>query len=1234
MAEAKPIRAAQWVENAAVGRVSRGIGRRYNDLKLITKTVFSVGCIMLLMAAVSAAYFVSEHYLAEQRTIVDKAYQRLAQTANVESEMTYTHRLLRNALLLADADQIRPYNSQLQRYDDAMSALRVLSANDPQQLERLRRVDALMAQWQASFAAPAVEALLDAPRRQALREDAQAVRDMAVRSIPAMDAARSVLIEMSGADHGLVQEAQSRMDDAIRFSDIVVLSAWGIGCFLMLLWLRLTRTGLGEPLATLTELIPRLSAGETELEIPHQDRRDEVGGYARALVELRQVVAVRDADNWVKTEVADISGAVQECLTHEQFADTFLRLYCAATGAAFAVAYRWDEDRELLLPCGSFALPDQTFEERSIKPGEGWIGQAYLEQRTLCFEAVPHQYFHVRSGLGSAPPATVLVLPLIARGEVVAVIELAYLGTPAARVQALTGALIEVVALSWQTLARSLRTLELLRTTSAQAEELRSSEEAMRIQQEELRSTNETLRDRTQLLEEQKRRLRASEEELRAQAEELRVTNVALTERGETLRQRQEEVEHAHAELEKRALELERASRYKSEFLANMSHELRTPLNSLLILSKGLADNEDRNLNDDQIESARIIYDSGVSLLNLINDILDLSKVEAGKMQLNLEDVSLAAFASGQERNFRHVATSRGLNFEVQLMPGLPDFIHSDGTRLGQIVTNLLSNSFKFTQQGGVTLIIGRPSAASTLRMPGLDASKAIYFAVSDTGIGISNEKIDKIFNPFEQADGSTSRRFGGTGLGLSIVRGMAQLLGGEVQVQSEEGVGSVFMLIVPERLEDNHPNVVRSATPSASRPAFTHAAPKVSSESGALPVARSSAEGEPSAAQILIVEDDTAFANVLAGIAAKKGTRTRIVSTGAEALAVARSEAVAGVLLDLGLPDMTGWQVLEALKAQPETRHIPVHIISANDESSRGLAMGAVGFLVKPATREGVLGALDRVAHFGDGRRRRLLIIDDDAGSRTAVRRLLEAENVDIVESADGLSALAALRSSEAFDCVILDLGLPDISGFEWLERASQQQAEMPPVVIYSGRELTPDESMRLREYTESIVIKGARSPERLLDEVSLFLHAIQKPAAAPVAPAVTPDAPAADVAGKTVLVVDDDMRNVFALSKALRGRGLKVLMAQDGFKALAQLESHPEVDIVLMDIMMPGMDGYETIRRVRAQSQWERVPIIAVTAKAMKGDREKCVEAGASDYCSKPIDIDQLMSQIRVWV
>ena len=1234
MAESKPVRAVEWVENVAVGRVSRGIGRRYNDFKLITKTVLSVGCIMLLMAAVSAAYFVSEHYLVQQRAIVDQAYQRLAQTATVESEMTYTHRLLRNALLLADADQIRPYNAQLQRYDDAMSALRVLSSNDPQQLERLRRVDALMAQWQASFAAPAVEALLDAQRRQALREDAQAVRDMAVRSIPAMDAARSVLQEMSGSDHAQVQEAQSRMDDAIRVADIVVLSAWGVGCFMMLVWLRLTRTGLGEPLAALTELIPRLSSGESGLDIPHQDRRDEVGSYARALVELRHVVAVRDADNWVKTEVADISGAVQECLTHDQFADTFLRLYCAATGAAFAVAYRWDEDRELLVSCGSFALPESLVAGAAAQPGEGWVGQAYLEQRPLQFDEVPEHYFRVQSGLVNAVPATVQVLPLVARGEVVAVVELAYLVPRTERVEALRSALLEVVALSWQTLSRSLRTLELLRTTSAQAEELRSSEEAMRIQQEELRSTNETLRDRTQLLEEQKRRLRASEEELRAQAEELRVTNVTLTERSEALRLRQEEVEHAHAELEKRAMELERASRYKSEFLANMSHELRTPLNSLLILSKGLADNEDRNLNADQIESARIIYDSGVSLLNLINDILDLSKVEAGKMQLNLEDVSLAAFAAAQERNFRHVATTRGLSFEVQLAPGLPEFVHSDGTRLGQIVTNLLSNSFKFTQQGGVTLSIGRPSAASTVRMPGLDAGKAVYFAVSDTGIGISSEKIEKIFNPFEQADGSTSRRFGGTGLGLSIVRGMAQLLGGEVQVQSEEGVGSVFMLIVPERLADTHPNVASASVSGPARPAFTAMAQRVSSEPGAVPAPPPGAAVAGTAPQILIVEDDIAFANVLAGIAAKKGTPTRIVGSGAEALAVARKEPVAGVLLDLGLPDMSGWQVLEALKAQPETRHIPVHIISANDESSRGLAMGAVGFLVKPATREGVLGALDRVAHFGDGRRRRLLIIDDDAGSRTAVRRLLEVENVDIVESADGLSALAALRAGEAFDCVILDLGLPDISGFEWLERASQQQGEMPPVVIYSGRELTPEENMRLREYTESIVIKGARSPERLLDEVSLFLHAIQKPAAAPVAPAATPDAPAADVAGKTVLVVDDDMRNVFALSKALRGRGLKVLMAQDGFKALAQLESHPEVDIVLMDIMMPGMDGYETIRRVRAQSEWERVPIIAVTAKAMKGDREKCIEAGASDYCSKPIDIDQLMSQIRVWV
>ncbi|HEX4872170.1 MAG TPA: response regulator, partial [Nevskiaceae bacterium] len=880
-----------------------------------------------------------------------------------------------------------------------------------------------------------------------------------------------------------------------------------------------------------------------------------------------------------------------------------------------------------LVYCAAYGLPDARARQQRFGRGEGLPGQCLLERRLLSLDPVPAQHFQIISGLGKALPRSILLVPLIARGEPVAVLELASFARLEERQQRLLEDLLPATALSWQTLARSLLTRELLEETQAQAEELRASEEALRTQQEELRVTNEALRERSQALEEQGRRLRSSEEELRLQAQELRISN--------------SELQDARGELEQKAEALAQASRYKSEFLANMSHELRTPLNSLLILSQSLAENEDGNLNEEQIESARIIRDSGRNLLNLINDILDLSKVEAGKMQITLEEVSLAALLQQMERQFRPVARERALEFVVERAADLPETLRSDGARLGQILTNLLGNAFKFTRQGRVSLRVGRPDASE--RLPaGWVAEQSLAFEVSDTGIGIAESKLEQVFQAFEQADASTSRRFGGTGLGLSIVIGMARLLGGEVRVRSQLEVGSTFTLLVPQTLADAVAEPVLSTPPApAPRPA-----------PAALPtaVANPPDADEDDDAVLLIVEDDPVFARLLAEAARRKGHATRIAGTGQDALRLARSLRLSGVLLDLGLPDISGWQVLSQFQQDPRLARVPVHIVSADDEAAQGLDRGAVGVLMKPATREGIQAALDRLQAPGThaaGLRSRVLLVDDDSISRAAVRKLLASQPIDLVEVDSGSAGLQALTERGPFDGLILDLYLPDLSGFDFLEQAARR-LPLPPVVIYSARQLTDEETLRLREYTESIVIKGSRSPERLLDEASLFLHSLErKPAApgraaaptAPAAPAAGPAAvgrhpPQEDLGGRTVLVVDDDMRNIFALSKALRSRGLKVVMAQDGLKALSLLESGEAIDLVLMDIMMPDMDGYETMRRIRAQPRFASLPIIAVTAKAMKGDREKCLEAGANDYCTKPVDLDRLISQIRVWV
>jgi CheY-like chemotaxis protein/signal transduction histidine kinase/CHASE3 domain sensor protein len=1191
------------------------------NLSLLSKVRLIILALLALFICACAGFLSAQQRETSARKWTFHTYQVLSNAERSESALLSARRALREGLLSADPSRIEAYQPEMERYEALFGQLRALVRDNPTQSLRVERVEQLKADWDEGFVRPAIEHLRSASAL-AMDRDSEPFLHLLNGGVTALDGLQTELKQLRAEEEGLLSNRLAELDKAASLGRDIVLTALVLGLVGSLYSLVVVRRLLAEPLSRLTRLIPLISAGEHVGEIPYRWRHDEVGEFARSLGALSSLVALRAADDWVKTQLARLAGELQLADTHEAFGGALLRSLCPSLQAGYGVAYRWDAEAGELRVCAGYGLALADLQQRRFKPGQGLVGQCMVEAKTLRLSPVPDAYLRVASGLGSTLPHTLGFAPLFSRGEIVGVLELAMLQSNSPQQDELLEQALAPSALAWQTLARSLRTAELLDVTRRQAEELRASEESLRIQQEELQATNEALRSRTQLLEQQSGQLSASEAELRTQAEELRLANETLRERGLALKMRQDELEAARAKLELHAAELERASRYKSEFLTNMSHELRTPLNSLLILSKGLADNEDGNLLPDQIESAQIVYDAGRSLLQLINDILDLSKVEAGRMTVVTEEVSLSSFAAMQERNFRHVARSHDLEFKLVIAEDAPQSLRTDGTRLGQIVVNLLANAFKFTGKGGVTLHIGRPDEAA-LRdagLAGLAPAQAVCFKVSDTGIGIPPDRLEAIFQPFEQVDSSTSRRFGGTGLGLSIARGMAGLLGGSLQAQSRLNEGSSFLLIVPEHLE----TASEAPAPVAEARAASVAEP-VAAEVAALPP-------PPANAVLLIVEDDAPFATVLANLAARKSIPTRVVASGAEALEAARLTPLLGVLLDIGLPDISGWQVLQQLKAGAATRQVPIHIISAADDLDRGLELGAAGILTKPVTREAVLGALDRVLA-PDGAAaapRRVLLVDDDAGSRAAVRKLLEPEAALIEEARNAAEAGAALRA-RSFDCLILDLGLPDGSGLDLLDQLAAAQVRLPPVVVYSARELGGDEMLRLRQYTESIVIKGTRAPERLLDEVSLFLHALSPPGSA-AAPAMLQKS--RDIAGRHVLIVDDDMRNIFALSKALRARKLQVTMAQDGYKALAQLEATPGIDLVLMDIMMPGMDGYETIRRIREREQWKTLPIIAITAKAMSGDRERCIQAGATDYCAKPIDMDQLMSQIRVWI
>ncbi|MFV8342984.1 response regulator [Flavobacterium sp. XS2P39] len=756
--------------------------------------------------------------------------------------------------------------------------------------------------------------------------------------------------------------------------------------------------------------------------------------------------------------------------------------------------------------------------------------------------------------------------------------------------------------LAYQSDEKEKRAVELIfanKELSTQAEELQ-------MQQEELRQLNEELEQQAQ--------------NLKQQQEELQMTNEELEEQTQSLEEKNKEVEASKNDIEQKTKQLEISSKYKSEFLANMSHELRTPLNSLLILSKDLSENRKKNLDDVQVESAEIIYKSGHDLLILINEVLDLSKIEAGKMSITVEKVALKNFTDHLVRDFKHQAQQKGLELICKLSTALPEFIYTDSQRLNQILKNLISNAIKFTEKGSVTIAIA-PNSDTTLNI-----------SVSDTGIGISQDKQIAIFEAFQQAEGGTSRKYGGTGLGLSISRELAKLLEGEIKVSSNLDEGSTFSLIIP--LEINPEQEAVSTTPL--KPALY--TPGFKDESTYLNYA--TIEDDRNLINtddivVLIIEDDRNFASILLKQANKKGFKCLSAASGEDGLSLASKYRPHAIILDMGLPGIKGKQVLQELKANPSVRHIPVHIISANDRSLEPIRDGAVEYLMKPIAKNELEEAFNRIENFVNRKIKNLLIIEDNENSRKAMKILIGNGDVKCFEAATGKEAIA-LYEQNHIDCIILDIGLPDMSGFDLIHKLEDIKGRnMSPIIVYTGKELTKEENDLLQKYAESIIIKGIKSEERLLDETALFLHRTisNLPKSKQIIINNLYDKEAI-FHSKKILLVDDDMRNVFALSKILQERGMEIIKSENGKNALDMLDVHTGIDLVLMDIMMPEMDGYEAMKRIRSQIKFRNLPIIALTAKAMKDDKQKCIDAGANDYITKPIDIERLLSLMRVWL
>ncbi len=950
----------------------------------------------------------------------------------------------------------------------------------------------------------------------------------------------------------------------------------------------------------------RLDAVELDLE-----RRDELGDLARALDKMSKSLNVQQ---WQRQGKEGLDDELRGDQGLEELAEKFIRYMTRRLGAQLGAFYQYDGKESLEL-VASYAFKDQSGNFSEIKIGEGLVGQAAKDREILYFSSVEDGPAY-NYGVDEMVPPNMLAAPLVFKNDLIGTFLIgSFSGFSEQQKDFVEFNLSNIAVLFNAAISR--KTINLL---YIQAQH----------QQEELKEINTELEAQTNALKESEAEMQAQQEELRVTNEELEERTEAIEKQRDSIRVKNDELQRAQKEVEKKADDLEQASKYKSEFLANMSHELRTPLNSILILAQLLAVNKEGTLTEKQMKSASAIHASGADLLKLINEILDLSKVEAGKIEIHYENVRLSRLEDDLERIFRGSAEEKGLELTFSLSPGLPEEILTDSHRLQQILRNLLTNAVKFTEEGFVKFIITQPDENRKKTLDG----DYIAFRVEDSGIGISSDKQAAVFEAFRQADGSTIRKYGGTGLGLSISRELAKLLGGEIQLESVEGKGSTFTLLLPAA----HPvfsEIVQIKPESGPIPA---------SGSAAVPAARTEVEsvfpddrnnlahGDRS---ILIIEDDIKFLEILADLVREKEFKVLIAQDGETGLHFADYYRPSAIILDIGLPGIDGWTVMERLKNNPDLRHIPVHFMSGHDDSLNAMRMGAAGYLTKPVSLSDINGALSKLDRILSSSISRLLVVEDDDIQRESIRELIGDGDVEITDVSNGTEAFSLLRE-ECFDCMILDLGLKDMSGLDLLEKIrNDQDCSRIPIIIYTGRELSREEEDTLNKYAESIIIKGVKSPERLLDETALFLHRVESK---------LPDDKQkmirevhnkeAVLYGKTILLVDDDMRNVFALTNILEDKDMKVIVARDGIEALEKLDLEPGIDLVLMDIMMPRMGGYEAMTEIRKDQKLKKLPIIALTAKAMAGDRNLCIEAGASDYLAKPVDTEKLISMLRVWL
>ncbi len=1181
--------------------------------------VFSISILLLVISLIAS--FMSTQKLIDNSKLVNHTNETLLQSENIISFMKDAETGQRGFLVTADPLFLEPYNSAHEKVVNSYNKLRTLTIDNPVQQKNLDEAKVL---FEEKFRQMQKIVDTEIKDKSALLKDSVARYDEMIKGKQIMDDLRGIVINIQTEEKRLLALRTEEQTKYISFTPILLIIAALISILITAFAYfrikkdmdeRLAQQNLAEEKYTETssriaimEGITRGIAGGDYSVRSSDSKEDELGRISSALntmaASLEKTFNDLNIRDWLQTGAVNLSDAMRGERDLHHLSEKLIASITAYIKAPIGTVYIIDRDSNYKL-AGGYAAKNAP---QKFTIGEGLIGQAVKSKKMIILDDVPANYIQIASSLGTTPPQHLVILPMMYGGECIAAIEIGLLkALSPVEIEFLTNN-AETIAIGINAALDYVKLQDFLEETQAQSEELQA-------QHNELENLNTEL-------EAQAQKLQASEEELRVQQEELQQTNEELEERSGLL-------EEKNIEIQKKAEELELTTQYKSEFLANMSHELRTPLNSILLLSRLLSENNENTLNKDQVEYAKVIQSSGNGLLGLIDEILDLSKIEAGKMQLELIDVSLNEISEDLNALFKPVAKEKGIAFTTIVQEGIST-IKTDRVRLEQILKNLISNALKFTAAGSVSLNIHKdPKNDNTF-----------CFVVKDTGIGIAHDKQQMIFEAFQQADGSTRRKYGGTGLGLSISRELVKLLGGEINLKSEVNAGSEFTLCLPVsihepiiseqkiipvsmELEDKNKKI------AALRSQFIST---IIPEN--IPDDRDTISGDDKC--ILIIEDDTNFAKSVLEYARKKGYKGVVAVRGDEGLELARIYKPRGILLDIQLPIKSGWEVMDELKNNPETRHIPVHIMSSHKVKNESLMKGAVDYISKPIAFEQMQDVFQKIEYVLNRKSKKVLIVEDNPKHAKALAYFLETFNINSEIKSDIAEGIEALKGKKV-DCVILDMGIPDIKSYETLEEAKQNPGlENLPIIIFTGKSLSLAEELKIKQYADSIIVKTAHSYHRVLDEISLFLHLVEdtKKVNEKTSNYKKLGALTQVLNGKTVLIADDDVRNIFSLTKALETFKMNVITAIDGKEAIEKLKNHNEIDVVLLDMMMPQMDGYETAKKIRENPKWKNLPVIAVTAKAMTGDREKCINAGASDYITKPVDIDQLMSLLRVWL